>query len=381
MNSELSREELSGKLDRLVGMLQADPGNIFLRRQCVDMATSLARFDVIVQVADSALKANSVDATALFDRATGLIGRRDYRGALEALEKLESLVDQNVAVHLNAALCLYCLGEFSGARPRLEFCYRSGSRDAGFLRLLVSTYHHLGATADAVAIANDNGDAAASDGALAGVYALLYLDAGDVARATHWAKTALDLNPRSIDGRVTQATLLTARAQLDDARRMLEGVLADAPSTGRAWIGLGALSLLSRDMVAAKSQISRGLEFIPSHTGSWHVLAWAHVLSGDLDAAERTFETALAADRNFSESHGGLGVIAAMRGDKVRAEQYLKAAQRLDPECVSAKFVQAVLSANTDPARAQSIIRATLGELSVQDSSALSQLLTKVSRH
>lgn len=381
MSSHASKEELSGKLGRLMSFLQGDPANAVLRRQCVDIAAALGKFDVVNRLAEAALAADPTDALAKFDRATGLIGNRDYRAALDLLNTLEEQVGQDMAVQMNRALCHYCLGEYLQARPLLQNCYRSGMRNAGLVRLLVSTFHHLGVMEEAVKIAGENAEVAAADGPLAGVYALMYLDTGDSASAGRWANIALQFNPRCVDGRVTQATLLTEQMRLDHAKQMLEEVIADAPQTGRAWIGLGALSLLARDFGASKEQISRGLELMPEHLGSWHLLAWTQLMSGNLDAAQSTFERALAADRTFAESHGGLAVIAAMRAERDRAQQYIKVALRLDPACLSARFAEAVLAANADPARAQDIIRTVVNGLGSANGSALSQMLTKMTRH
>jgi tetratricopeptide (TPR) repeat protein len=381
MRADTNQEELAGRLDRLMSMLQTDPANGPLRRQCVDLASSLGKFDVVIDLAEAALALDAANPMASFDKATGLIGNRDYRGALQILEDLDGRVGQDMAIAMNRALCHYCLAEYEQARPLLETCYGSGMRHAGLVRLLVSTLHHLGAMDGAARVADENTAVALADGPLAGVFALMYLDNDDAAKASRWAKVALQLNPRSIDGRVVEGTLLTSRMQLDKAKQMLESVLADAPQTGRAWIGIGALSLLARDLATAKEQISRGLELMPGHVGSWHLLGWTQLMAGDLNAAEKTFDTALAADRNFSESHGALAVIAAMRGEKERAQQFMKVALKLDAGCLSAKFAEAVLAGNADPARAQSIIRDTVGGLSSKDGSALSQLLGKMTRH
>jgi len=381
MRTDTNQEELAGKLGRLMHLLQVDPANGALRRQCVDMAAALGKFDIVTQLAETALALNAADPLGHFDKATGLIGQRDYRGALDILENLEQQVGRDMAVQMNRALCHYCLAEYAQAQPLLQNCYGSGMRNAGVVRLLVSTLHHLGEMDAAADIAGENTEVALTDGPLAGVYALMYLDVGDSINAGRWAKVALQISPHCIDARITQATLLTEQMQLDAARQMLEGVMADAPQTGRAWIGMGALSLLANDIGAAKGQLTRGLELMPGHVGSWHVLAWAQLLSGELNLAEKTFETALAADRNFAESHGGLAVVAAMRGERERAQQFIKVALRLDPACLSAKFAEAVLAANADPARAQAIIRGVVTGLSSSSSSALSQMLAKMTRH
>jgi tetratricopeptide (TPR) repeat protein len=244
------------------------------------------------------------------------------------------------------------------------------------LRLLVSSYHHLGLLAEAVKLADANTTQALADPALAGVYALVYLDASQPSKAARWMGKALAANPDSVDGLTVQATLNAARMLTAHAKEQFERVLQLAPENGRAWVGLGALALLRRDLPRAIADLERGLQLMPGHIGSWHVLAWTRVISGDLDAAQAVFEHALALDRNFAESHGGLASVAALRGDTVAAERGIKVALGLDSACLSAQFARSVLiSRSGDPAAAARLIKEKLTSLSPGDGSLLSRTI------
>lgn len=370
------------KLGRLHKLLQADPTNASLRRQCVDLAAQAGQYEVVVQLADSALAAAPADANALFDKATGLIGQRSYQPALDVLRQLEPTAAADQAVRTNMALCCYCLGDFAAAKQHLDTCRAAGAQAPGMLRLLVSSCHHLGLLDEALAIAGESETAANADGGLAGVLALLYLDAGDAMRAAKWSKIALQLNPKSVDGRVTEATLLTARLQIDRAQLMLESVIADAPTTARAWIGLGALSLLAKQLDAAKQQLRRGLELMPDYVGASQLLGWAQLVSGDLSGAEETLRRALGIDPDFAETHGSLAVIAAMRGEEQRANALIDAALRLDPDCLGARVAQAALLGRSGrTADAQGLLTTAVEELAARDGTALAKLLLKTNKH
>lgn len=370
------------RLKRLAGMLQQDTGNTSLRQHFFDQAMRAGQSELVVQIADSLLGPTPSDPWLLFQKANGLIGLRRYGDALTVLEHVRSLGVIDAGIDSNLGLCHFCLHEFDRALPPLQRCYVAGMRDAGVLRLLIVTLHHLSMMDEAIKIASENEAAAKSDPALAGAFALLYLDSNDAAKATRWAKVAMDLNPKSLDGRITQATLLTAKLETAKARAMLEDLIKDAPQLGRAWIGLGTLDLLAQDLNSAKQRLTRGLELMPSHVGSWHVLGWAQLLSGDLVAAEATFQRAMEIDRNFAETHGALASIAAMRGENVKARHLIEVALRLDPQCLSARFAESVLSKNAgSPDQAQKILSATVAEIAGRDSSALSKLLTKTSKH
>jgi tetratricopeptide (TPR) repeat protein len=377
MNENMSTAS-ADKLSRLHQLLQADPTNGSLRRQCVDLATQTGQYAIVVQLADSVLAASPSDSAALFDKATGLIGQRNYRPALEVLQRLPSVAATDNAVRSNLALCCYCLGDFSAAKEHLDACRAAGAMTSGMLRMLVSSCHHLGLLDEAVSIAGENQALASSDAGLAGVFALLYLDADDPLRAGKFARLALQLNPKSLDGRVTEATLLTTRLETTRAQQMLESVVADAPSTARAWIGLGTLSLLAQQLDTAKQQLSRGLDLMPDFAGAWQLLGWAQLASGDLTAATATFQQALAVDSEFAETYGGLATVAAMRGEQLRAQELIDRALQLDPDCFAASVAQAALLGRSgQPHQAQDVLSGAVAGLADKHSNALSRLLLR----
>lgn len=377
----MSATAQSQQLGRFKQLLRTDSKNARLRQQCVELALSLKDFDSVIEVADVTLAAAPDDAGARFDRATGLIGKREYRAALAVLETLHPSPSEAFGIEFNSALCHYCLEEYDQAVPKLEACYARGLRDNGLLRLLVTSYHHVGAMDEAVLVANENPDPAKTDATLAGAYALLFLDADDAARAAKWAVVTLRLNPKSIDGRVVQGTLLTARLNTAEAKSMLESVIQDAPTTARAWVGLGTLALLERDLPVARSLLERGVQLMPGHVGSWHMLGWTQLLQNDLASAETTFKHALDLDRNFAESHGGLASVAAIKGEREAAEHLIEVALRLDSECLSARFAQSVLAQRQGNAtQARAIIDEAAAGLGAKQNSALGKLLQRARR-
>jgi Flp pilus assembly protein TadD len=96
------------------------------------------------------------------------------------------------------------------------------------------------------------------------------------------------------------------------------------------------------------------------------VLGWTYLLSGDLGSAERAFQRALELNRNFSETHGSLAAIAALRGDSVTAQRYMEVAQRLDPMCLSAQFTKSVLAGRGgDDEKARRIVLKALSRLAI----------------
>jgi Tfp pilus assembly protein PilF len=168
------------------------------------------------------------------------------------------------------------------------------------------------------------------DGPAAGVYALVFLDAGRAQDAERYAGMALRHNPDSIDGLTVCATLRLWHADGDAAERVFQGIIARAPATGRAWIGLGATALLRQDLTEAVRCLTRGVELMPAHAGSRQILGWTYLVRGDLDAAERVFREGIELDRNFGEAHGALASLFALRGQRSESEEEIRIADRLD---------------------------------------------------
>jgi tetratricopeptide (TPR) repeat protein len=364
------------RLRRLQTLLRADPGNEPLARECMERALACGDYDFVLEQADQTLARSPEDLVARFNRATALMGKRDYESAIVVLREIAAGHSELTAAQINLGLCHYCLGQHAQARAPLESAYQAGDRSAQLLHLLVSTYHHLGLLKEAIAVAEANPQAASADAGAAGVYALAYLDAGLPQPAARWAARALKADPDCVDGLIVQATLEAARMHVAHARDSYERVLQLAPENARALIGLGTLALLARDLARARSLLERGVARMPRHVGSWHVLAWARLVSGDLAGAEQALEASAQIDRNFAETHGGLASIAALRGERDKAERGIETALRLDPRCLSAQFARSVLMSRAgDAAGGRQLIRETLSRLSPGDGSLLSRVI------
>ncbi|HEY4210842.1 MAG TPA: tetratricopeptide repeat protein [Steroidobacteraceae bacterium] len=374
--------EAGQRLGRLKALLDFDPDNTHLARECIETALQAGDFGFVVGQADKVLARLPGDVQGLFDRASGLMGLRDYKGAAEALVQVLARAPQISAARLNLGLCHYCQGDYPAAREVLSREYSAGDRSAAVLRLLVSSCHHLGLLDEAIELMEANPQAAQADADLAGVYALVCLDTNRAAAAERWAGSALAGNPDSLDGLVVQGTLNSLQTHIRQAKGQFERALQIAPATGRAWIGLGTLALLENDYPRAKELLTRGLEYMPGHLGSWHILAWTHLLSQDLDAAQAVLQHALSLDRNFSETHGALASIEAMRGNVAAAQRGIDVALRLDPKCLSAQFARSMIVRRSGSAAdAQKIIADTLLEFSRSRGALVSRLIGRATRH
>jgi len=373
--------KLRDELGALRGFLAADPRNPVLLRRCAQLAIELGDFSDALNLASAALQSSPGDAEALFHRASALMGMQHFQEASQCLAALQSKGLSHAGILINRALCHYALSEFAPAGVVLDALVAAGEMSPDVLRLAVSTKHHLGDLDGALELADSHAGAALQDGAAAGVYALAYLDGGRAADAARFAGEALARNPDSVDGLTVKGTVALSNMESTAAGKCFDRVLALAPDNGRAWIGLGTVSLLAQDLAGARAQLERGVSAMPRHVGSWHVLGWTCLLSGDLDSADRVFHHALELDRNFAETHGALAAIHAMRGHAAEARDEIAVAERLDGECLAARFATAVLAGQAEgPEAARSVIRATLVRLIPKVSARTARVLLASAR-
>jgi tetratricopeptide (TPR) repeat protein len=277
------------------------------------------------------------------------MGLQDYRGAIQVLVGL----DRNISgVRFNLGLCHYLQEDFLRALPLFQSCYESGDRTAALLRVLLLTHHHLGEVDAAIALVRENEAIAGSVPDLAGHVAILFVDEGQLEQGENWAQRALALDADCTDALVAHALVCAENEDTEGARKSYESALARSPENGRAWVGLGTLTMLTGDFESAAQQLERGLRAMPRHVDSWMLLGWNHVLTKRLEDAERAFKHAIDLDRNCADAYGGLANVAALRGDRIAAGQLIDIAQQLDPKSGPSKLAGAVLAGQQGDAEA-----------------------------
>jgi tetratricopeptide (TPR) repeat protein len=176
-----------------------------------------------------------------------------------------------------------------------------------------------------------------------GLRALLHLDDGDNTYAAFEADHALDLDPRQHEALIVRGTLALWGQQLELSSAVFEQVLTEHPDSGRALLGLGQDLMLRGNIATSRALLEKAARAMPEHLGTWHALAWCQLIEGDLAGAKRSFDQAFAVDRTFGETHGGIALVHALRGERSEAEESIKRAARLDPQVRSARYARSVL--------------------------------------
>jgi Tfp pilus assembly protein PilF len=357
----------ASRLEKLVPLLEFDPDNLPLHRECVELAMQGGEYGRALDLVDARLTRHPAEAESLYSRTNALIGLGRHAEAIEILKRLEEQGVALQAVWQNLATSHFALQQFENARAYSEKLLAAGDASAGNLFIAISSLHHLGELDPATALADAHAKTAESDGRLAGACALMYHDADQNVKALRFADIALAKNPDNISGLLVKATLAAADLDTEAASRQFQRVLEVAPDIGRAWLGLGLLAMLAGDFSEAQRRFERATELMPTHLGSWHSLAWCHLFAQDVAGAEKYFSHALELDRTFGESHGAIAAMYAMKGDVAAAEREIEIAERLDRRGGSAQFARAMLVARAQgPEASREFTRAAVRALATQ---------------
>jgi len=339
----------SAALQRIEKHLKLDPRNPHLLADAIDLSLALGKIDTARKYANTALMLMPGDSFTAYRHGNVLIAEEKLDEATSLFEALRARVP-DPAVAFNLAFVYFRRSKYEQARSVLDPIVASGEAAPQAVTLYLRTQHHLREINQAVEVAQRHAARCAGDADFLAVASLLCFDGDQLLLAQRFSDAALASGQRPLEAVVVAASLALARDDGAAAAKLFQEALAAAPTDGRSWSGLGMASLLRGDLDAAAEQLARAVAFMPGHIGSWHALGWCRILRRELVAARDCFEKALALDRNFGETHGGLAVVHALEGHVREAEEEAKVAMRLDPQGLSARYAQMVLSGDAaDP--------------------------------
>jgi tetratricopeptide (TPR) repeat protein len=310
----------AARLERRLGFLAADPHNLPLLADCLDLAVELG---------------GAGDAGTLVERA------------LDVLQPLIAARHDAPELRCNLGYALMLAGRHAGAKALLEAVALPA---AALLR--IRAHHHLGEVDQAIKLAEDFAAAHPEDAEVSGQLAMLYLDGDDFTRARAWAEKAIALPRKTPEAYATAGLIALGDEDAVLAQQLLDKAIELDPRSGRAWQGKGLAALFAGDLAAAEQALGRATQHMTSHVETWHVLAWCQILRGNLDAAEASFRKSYELDRMFAETHGGLAVVEILRGADDRAQRRCDTALKLDPGSFSGQYAKVLLEAKADPGRA-----------------------------
>ncbi|RQO63604.1 hypothetical protein DBR47_03510 [Paucibacter sp. KBW04] len=321
------------RLVRLQGYLEQDPANLALLAELADGLIQRGQWDdARLYVEKSlALRPNDPEGRyrlAVIDRYSGQV-----QSAASAIEELIREGHDVPVLRMELARAQSTLGNFEACLqtlgPLSALALPADLAEASVL-LQVRARHHLNELDAAIELAEGFLKLKPDSPSIASALATLYLDLQRTGEAAQLFQAWQHRAVANSEMQTVGGFLALEQADVRVALARFEQSLFLSAQSGRAALGLGLAKAAAGDLASAKSALARATELMPTHLGSWHALAWMRLLDSELDAAEDAFNQALAVDRTFADNFGGLAIIAAIRGDRAKADELIRTGHRLD---------------------------------------------------
>lgn len=369
---------LEDRLKRLLGFLQADPDNYPLICEAGDLCLQLGDIVQARPLLEKALAMQPDDLGATYRMAVLLFREKDWNSSLALTQKILAAGQPHAAVRYQHALTLVWLGKFDEAEPLLAALLEEQAGFTDLPHLYIRTLHYLVKLDEAVEFANAHLHKHPEDAVARGMLSLLYLDQEKYAEADETAKLALNGAPNNLDALIAAGSTALALEHEEEAKDLFVHATEVSPHNGRAWLGLGLSGMLEGNFTEAETQLEKAVEYSPEHLGSWNTLAWLQISQRNFGAAERTLNKCLEINHNFGETHGGLAVIAAMRGQWDQAKILTEKAMRLQPDSFAGRFAQSLLIAQRGrPQQASAMVDAILNNLKTPGGTSMPDMIRR----
>ena len=343
-SSSLPNAEMSARFERFLGFLNTDPRNISLRLSTIELGIECQAWEKLGRLVIDGISL-APDNASLRAHA-GVLALRDQDYTL-ACEHFDFAITSGSSVHSPSILYNYAFASFYLAKHEQAYSLLTQIDPASAIQKSVNVLaarclHHLGRPEEAIELLRlippDELDAEAQ-----GVLALLLHETSNEADASEAANRALSLNPVQLDALLARASLEAESHRYDNARRDYIVATTAHPSCGRAWSGLAQIDMRDMQFDKAQEELELAVKLMPDHIGSWHMLAWVHILYGRAEEAKYAFDRSYEIDRSFGETHGGFAVVAAMQQQRKLSERHMQRARRLNPEGFSVHYAELLL--------------------------------------
>lgn len=354
--SGTAREDATSVLADIRGRLSSAPNDIGLLLKGAQMALGCGLFQESEEFGRRAIDIGEEPVLSRQLYAHALLAQHRFDEAQTALrEAFEVKADANIAQDLAYAL-------WRSGRHQSVVDFVGGLDEATGLPVALAAYHlralhALGELEQARSIFESlRARHPMTDDAL-GVASLIYFDLDLFDPAGAVLKAIGRPEAMNLEALVTSGYLALRRQALPEAQQYFNAALTRNPKDGRSLVGCGMLKMMSRDLPAAEEQLLAGATSLASHIGSWLLLGWCQLLQGNFARADASFNKALSIDDNFGDTHGSLAALAAMQGDRDRAEGLIKLALRLNASSAPARYARLILDGKgTDQAALSALI-------------------------
>jgi len=360
MNTNIS---LPQELVQLLDYLNTDLENVPLRLSIFDLALRYRQYSIASEQIDYVLQSEPDNLDWRFRHAVLLLEQREFATAKHIFN---SLVDDNFQVEE----ATYFLGriahdtaQFHDAIHLLMPLSERESLPVEALIILLRSLHQIGQLEKAMALFNYKIAQGCANAAAYSVSSIIAFDVHAYDNAKLWANIAIEKNAQSYEALVTLGLLGLFAKEPQRALHYLKTAQRLNQHDGRVWLAMGVAALFEHNVQRGLECLQKATTFLPFHLGAWNALGWCHFVLRDLESAKESFQYALEMDRNFGESHGGYAVVLATQGELDLAQKHIQLAQKLDPNNLSARYAQAVLTGEIhDEKKFSFLVQKALGD-------------------
>ncbi len=377
----MNQAELQTRLTRLLSYLNADSNNFALLSDASDLSLQLGDWPTATDLVIRALAIQPADVVMRYRMALILLNERRSTESLVITQALIDAGEAAPAIQFAHGRGLVIAHRFDEAEPVLGALLPDVAAYPSLPHLYMRTLHFLGRVEDAIAFAATYLDTHPDDAMAQGMLSLLHLDNDDIAAAEVFSAKALARSPNNLDALLTAGSVALAYDRATQAKAHFDHVLSLQGNSGRAWAGVGLVSMLATDLPSARDSLEKAVAYMPSHLGTQNALAWVQILQQDYAAARKTLEASLALDRNFSETHGTLAVLATYEGQWEQARRSAEIAVRLQPLSFSGRYAHSLILHHAGDEKAgQAMVKSVTDQVQVPGGGSLSDMLRRVTR-
>lgn len=351
MSAAGKRIDAMSRLAQLLAFLDHDPDNLPLLADAAAAAVDEADPALALALVDRYAALAPLPPALLNLKGVAAMGEGRFADAAAAFAALREAGEDAPALRFNHAWALAMAKDHEAALALLDDeAVAAGPRGAA---LKVQLLHHFERLEEALEFGARWAEACPEDQGLMGALASAALDAEQADLARHYAERA----GTNHDGLATMGLLLLDDNRLDESAALFERILAGDVGNPRALLGDGLGRLARGDTDGAAGRLDAAAAQFEDHLGSWIAAGWAHYLQGDLAQSRARFETALALDDTFAETHGALAVLDLAAGDLEGAKRRADIALRLDRNCFGAALAKSLLLEGEGKAKAAQKVR------------------------
>lgn len=337
VTSQHKSAESASRLSLLMGFLESDPENLNLIGDAANAALDESVLDKVGELVSRYRSLAEVPPSLINVEGITLMRQGHLDEAAAIFSSLHASGHDNPSLRFNLAWVGALQQHHEDVLAWLDDEVVATIPRAAALK--VQTLHHLNRIEDAIAAGQELAELYPNDNYLLGALSVAAMDADDFELARHFAMRA----DGGADALTTQGLISLSNDAPEAAAMLFERALTEHPDAPRAWLGRGLSLLAQGDADSAALCLDKGAEIFGDHLGSWIASGWTHFIRKDLDAARKSFETALSHDDNFAETHGALAVLDLAEGKAESARKRTDIALRLDKECFGGVLARTLL--------------------------------------